>query len=177
MKALTWRRWISIAAGMLALTLALQPAFAAQTGGGFTPGLPYGLPELPHSSEVMLNSQRSGLALNGYDPVAYRLQGKATAGHPDYELTHRGTGRRFASAANRAAFRDAPEVYEPAFAGFDPTGVADGRAVDADPRQFAIIGSRLVLRPPQARSLFIGDVTLMAAAQAKWQDVYETIAR
>jgi YHS domain-containing protein len=178
MKAVTWQRWISIAVGLLALTIALQPAFAAKPSLAPNPGLPIGLPELPHPSELMQSDQRSGLALNGYDPVAYQLLGRATPGRPDYELTYRGTVWRFASAANREAFRDAPTIYEPAFAGFDPMGVVDGRAVETDPRQFAVIGSRLFLfRTPEARNSFVGDASLLQSALAQWQNVYETIAR
>lgn len=178
MKAATWQRWISIAAGVLALSLVLQPAFAAKSSLGPNPGLPQGLPELPHPSELMQGSQRSGVAISGFDPVAYQLRGEATPGRADYELIHRGTVWRFASAANREAFRDAPAVYEPAFSGFDAMGVIDGRAVETDPRLFAVIGSRLFLfRTQQARDSFVGDASLLRVALAQWTSVYETVAR
>ena len=178
MKAVTWQRWISIAVGALALAVAIQPVFAAKPAPSANPGLPYGLPDLPALGEIMQRDLRSGLALNGYDPVAYQSDARATPGRAEYELIHRGTVWRFASAANREAFRDAPGVYEPAFAGFDPTGVADGRAVETDPRQFAVIDSRLYLfRTPQARSSFVADASLLRLAQAQWRDVYQVLAR
>lgn len=185
MKALTWRRWISIAVGMLALALASQPLMATQPAAPIArspapdmmPGLPSGLPALPGLGETMQRDFRSGLALHGYDPVAYQIAGSARPGRAEYEIVHRGAVWRFASEANRAAFSDAPEVYEPAFAGFDAKSVAEGRAVETDPRQFAIIGSRLFMfRTAENRAGFIKDTSLMTLAESRWSDVLNTIA-
>lgn len=172
MKAATWQRLLSTAASLLLLALVVQPSPARPTT------LPAGLPALPSLGETMQRSLRSGVALNGFDPVAYRIEGRATPGLARYELMHGGAVWRFASAANREAFRDAPEIYEPAFAGFDPTGVAEGLAVDTDPRQFAIVGSRLFLfRTPENRRSFIADATLLRRAESNWAQVYRVIAR
>lgn len=141
-------------------------------------GLPAGLPELPSLNGSMQRDIHSGLALHGYDPVAYRIEKRAVAGHPDYELVHNGAVWRFVSAGNREAFRDAPSVYEPAFAGFDASAVADGRAVDTDPRQFAIIGSRLFLfRTPENRRSFVEDASRLKTAESNWSGVAQSIAR
>jgi hypothetical protein len=142
------------------------------------PGLPSGLPALPHTTESMLGTHRSGLALRGFDPVAYRLLGQATPGRGEYELTHRGTVWRFANAGNREAFRDAPAIYEPAFEGFDPSGIAEGRAVESDPRHFAIISGRLYLfRSAATRSTAVADPARLSAALERWPEVSQTIAR
>lgn len=183
MKALTWQRWISIAAGVLALAALLQPALAAKPmhaspAQPFAPGLPDGLPVLPRLGEVMQRDPRSGLALHGFDPVAYQASGRAVAGRPDFEIEHRGSIWRFASAANREAFRDAPAVYEPAYAGFDASAVADGAAAETDPRQFAIVENRLFLfRTAENRARFLADAGMRQASDGKWDEVYQTIAR
>ncbi|PTM41869.1 hypothetical protein C8D03_3446 [Bosea sp. 124] len=177
MKAGTWQRRISVAnrmvvIGALAVAAFTTPAFAT------TPGLPAGLPELPSLDEGMQRDPHSGLALRGYDPVAYRIEKHAMSGHPDYEIVHQGAVWRFVSAANREAFRDAPDIYEPAFDGFDASAVAEGRAVDTDPRQFAVIGSRLFLfRTPENRRSFVEDANLLKTAETKWDDVSRSIAR
>lgn len=177
MKAGTWQRRISVAIamaaiGVVALAASRLPAFA------LPPGLPSGLPELPSLGEAMQRDPHSGLALRGYDPVAYQIEARAIAGHRDHEIVHRGAVWRFVSAANLEAFRDAPGVYEPAFAGFDASAVAEGRAVDTDPRQFAIIGSRLFLfRTSESRRSFVEDTNLLPTAEAKWDDVSRSIAR
>ena len=177
MKAGTWRRRISTDVNALAMSAVV---FAALVNPVFadTAGLPSGLPKLPSLGEAMQRDAHSGLALRGYDPVAYRLEKRAIAGHPAYEIVHQGAVWRFVSAANREAFRDAPGIYEPAFAGFDASAVAEGRAVDTDPRQFAIIGSRLFLfRTQENRRSFVEDSGLLTMADTQWSDVSRSIAR
>jgi hypothetical protein len=177
MKAGTWRCRSAVGARMAVLGLA---ALIIQIGpaGANMAGLPYGLPELPSLDEAMQSDVHSGLALNGYDPVTYRLGKQAVAGLPDYELVHEGAVWRFVSAANREAFRDAPGVYAPAFAGFDAAAVAQGRAVETDPRLFAIVGSRLFLfRTPESRRSFIADAGLRQRAEARWPEVSDSLAR
>jgi YHS domain-containing protein len=140
--------------------------------------LPPGLPELPRLGENMQRDNRSGLALSGFDPVAYFVNNAAVAGLPDYELISGGMVWRFASAANRDAFREAPEVYTPRFGGFDASGIAEGRVVDADPRRFAVIGSRLYFfRSDENRRRFLAETALRAKAQERWPVVTTLIAR
>jgi hypothetical protein len=182
MKAATWRRRVGIAVvGLVATALggaALAKTKAAPEPLPATIGVPAGLPALPGLGEAMQRDLRSGLALNGFDPVAYRSEGRAVPGLERFELSHRGIVWRFVSAANRAAFSDAPELYEPAFAGFDGLGVAEGRAIETNPTLFAVVGGRLVLfRTPENRQAFIAGNTAMAQADARWRQVYETIAR
>lgn len=140
--------------------------------------LPAGLPELPGLGEAMQRDNRTGLALSGFDPVAYFLNDAAVPGLPGYELLHNGAVWRFASAANRDAFREAPEVYTPRFGGFDASGVADGRAVDADPHRFAVIGAKLYFfRSDENRRRFLNEAALRAKAQERWPTVATSIAR
>jgi YHS domain-containing protein len=173
MKAGTWQRRISAEIGALAMSAMViaalvEPVFAYTTR----------LPELPSVAAIMQLDPQAGLALHGYDPVAYRLEKRAIAGSPAYETAYKGAVWRFVSAANRAAFRDAPEIYEPAFAGFDASAVAEGRAVDADPREFAIIGSRLFLfRSQENRRRFVEDSGRLTMADTQWGDVARNIAR
>ncbi|KRE02253.1 hypothetical protein ASE63_07785 [Bosea sp. Root381] len=162
---------------MAALGVAAIIALAGPASANM-PGLPSGLPELPSLGEAMQRDVHSGLALSGYDPVAYRLGKQAVAGLPDYELVHEGAVWRFVSAANREAFRDAPDIYAPAFAGFDAAAVAQGRAVETDPRHFAIVGSRLFLfRTPESRRSFIADAQLRKTAETRWQELSESFGR
>lgn len=177
MKAGTWRRRVSTAACALTMAAMVSGALADPVFAD-TAGLPAGLPELPSLGEVMQPSSISGVALQGYDPVAYQVERRAVAGNPAYEIVHNGAVWRFVSAANREAFRDAPDVYEPAFAGFDASAVAQGRAVDIDPSQFAIVGSRLFLfRTQENRRRFVENTALMKMADTLWSDVSRSIAR
>jgi YHS domain-containing protein len=149
---------------------------AAPTGRASV--LPPGLPELPGLGEAMQRDNRTGLALSGFDPVAYFLNDAAVPGLPGYELLHDGAVWRFANAANRDAFREAPQVYTPRFGGLDASGVADGRAVDADPHYFAVIGSQLYFfRNDENRRRFLSEATLRVKAQERWAAVTNLIAR
>lgn len=151
-------------------------SFAATASQAST--LPPGLPELPGVGETMQRDNRSGLALSGFDPVAYFLNETAVPGRPDYELSHDGAVWRFASAANRDAFREAPEIYTPRFGGFDASGVAEGRAVDADPRRFAVIDSQLFFfRSDENRRRFLAEAALQAKARERWPAVAALVAR
>lgn len=126
----------------------------------------------------MQRDLQTGLAINGFDPVSYRLGGKPLAGQPKHELIQGGIVWRFASEANLKAFQDAPEIYAPAFAGFDPTGVANGVVVDSDPSLFAVVGTRLFLfRSAENRQRFLQDAELRAKAADRWETVQRNVAR
>src|SRR3546814_16950667 len=53
----------------------------------------------------------SGLAVDGYDPVAYSAEGRPVAGPPALERRYADATWRFASAANTAAFDAEPGKY------------------------------------------------------------------
>jgi len=92
-----------------------------------------------------VNKDASGLALGGYDPVAY-FDGAAQPGSPNHELTYRGATYLFASARNRERFERDPEAYLPAFGGYCAFGVAAKQAkVPANPKTFRIQDGRLLL--------------------------------
>lgn len=113
----------------------------------------------------------SGVAIFGFDPVAYFVHGHAQAGRPEHEAAHGGAIWRFASDGNRAAFLRDPDVYMPAFGGYDGDAMLRGTPVAADSEVFAIVRDRLVLfRFAQGRAAFLerGEGAL-DAAEANWQ--------
>ena len=185
MKAATRQSWLSAAAAFVLLSLIGEVAFAnppqaapEAAAPAHDPTLPSGLPELPSLGEVMQRGLSTGLAINGFDPVSYRLGAKPLAGRAEYELIQDRFIWRFASQANLEAFRDAPEIYMPAFGGFDPTGVASGVAVESDPSQFAVIGSRLFLfRSADNRQRFLREPGLLTQAENRWNVVLRFVAR
>jgi len=181
MKAATRQRWILLAAGLVSLALTRQLAVASPPQTVPETAAPASFPALPDLlslGEVMQRDLRTGLAINGFDPVSYRLGVRPMAGRAEYELIQDRYVWRFASQANLEAFRDAPQVYTPAFGGFDPTGVANGVAVESDPSQFAVIGSRLYLfRSADNRQRFLQNAELLTQAESRWKAVLRFIAR
>jgi len=121
----------------------------------------------------------TGLAISGFDPVAYFVDAKPKMGRPDMELHLDGAVWRFQNEGNRAAFADHPEVYTPRFGGYDPVAAARGVSVPGHPLFWAVTGERLYLFfSEEARTAFLADPgRIIDRALRKWPDVARTIAR
>ena len=86
---------------------------------------------------------RSGLALDGYDPVAYHTVGKPTKGRADLTVEHDGATWRFASSANRDKFVADPDRYAPQYGGHCAWAAAQGYTAKGDPNHWKIVDSKL----------------------------------
>ena len=87
----------------------------------------------------------SGLALKGYDPVAYFEAGKPTAGDSQFSYEWSGATWQFSSAANRDLFAQSPESYAPQFGGFCSFAVSKGVTADISPNAWHISDGALYL--------------------------------
>lgn len=144
-------------------------ALAAMCFAGAAPAV-----ALPGLTERIVSDPSNGIALFGFDPVAYFTEGRAVPGKREHEAEWGGAAWRFASAANQAAFLSAPEVYAPRFGGYDPAAVAKGVAAPGHPLLYAIRGDRLYLfRSPAERDGF-GDPR---PAERAWPRVEANLAR
>jgi len=100
------------------------------------------------STEVMPIPQvftSKGLALGGYDAVAYFSDGLPVPGTPAHRLKWRGAVWQFASAEHRQAFEMNPKAYAPQFGGYCAYTVAEGRPRKAEPDLWTIHAGRLYL--------------------------------
>jgi YHS domain-containing protein len=86
-----------------------------------------------------------GVAINGYDPVAYFAEGRPREGRPEIRESWQGAVYRFASEENRVAFLADPERYVPQYGGYCAIAMAWNRIADVDPHQWAIVDGRLYL--------------------------------
>ena len=86
-----------------------------------------------------------GLALRGYDPVAYFTDGKPVIGTATYTAIHNGATYRFATEENLKAFSANPEHYVPQYGGYCAFGVAVGAKFDGDPELWKIVDDKLYL--------------------------------
>ena len=91
-----------------------------------------------------------GLAIQGYDVVAYFTDGRPVRGVADYVHRWRDAEWRFASAAHRDAFAADPERYAPQYGGYCAYGVARGYRVDVDPEAWRIVDGKLYLNYSQS---------------------------
>lgn len=101
--------------------------------------------DLTLNDEVSQANLERGVALAGYDPVAYIEQERAVEGDKKLESRYRGVIYRFASAAHRRAFNADPEKFVPAYGGWCATAIAKGEKVEIDPGNFKVTDGRLFL--------------------------------
>ena len=130
-------------------------------------------PWTPAAGAPLQVNAQTGLAISGFDPVAYFTDHKANLGRPDLELSVNGAVWRFGNWANRAAFKAHPEVYTPRFGGFDPVAIARGASVPGHPQVWAVVSERLYLfYDESARAAFMADPgRAVAAAERRWPEV------
>lgn len=87
-----------------------------------------------------------GLAIQGYDPVAYFTQYKAVKGSAQNAATLEGVTYYFASAANKDLFYENPQKYEPQYGGWCAYAMgASNSKVEIDPATFKIVDGKLYL--------------------------------
>ena len=98
------------------------------------------------SRKLNFNVDKNGIAVNGYDPVAYIVSQKAIEGDKKYAYSYKGVTYLFASNSDLALFKLNPDKYEPAYGGWCAYAMgAKGEKVEVDPKTFKIINSRLYL--------------------------------
>jgi hypothetical protein len=118
----------------------------------------------------------SGIAIFGYDPLGYYLEGRPVAGRTAFELRWNNAVWRFASQANLDEFKRAPEVFAPAYGGYDADGVSRGVATMPDPTVFLMQDDRLFLfRSIEARERFVADEGAVLAADDAWPRLAATL--
>jgi hypothetical protein len=100
---------------------------------------------LATTTERVVTNRYSGLAIEGYDPLAYFIDGRPRVGLPDFEAVEGGAVWRFTNEGNRVSFVAHPEIYGPQFGGYDPVDLARGVTVAGNPLFWLIAGDRLYL--------------------------------
>ncbi len=122
------------------------------------------------ATERIVVDRFTGLAIDGFDPVAYFVNREALTGLPDFEASQGGVVWRFRNEGNRASFLAHPEIYGPQFGGYDPTDVARGVTVAGNPRFFAVVEERLFLfSREESRDAFAADpARYLPRAEARW---------
>jgi YHS domain-containing protein len=138
--------------------------------------LAVGAERLGAATAERIVDRHRGLAIAGFDPVAYFTDATATLGRPDIEYSYAGTTWRFRNEGNRGAFVADPEVYMPRFGGYDPAA-ARGAAVEGHPLLWLILEQRLYFfDTAKTRNIFVDDPDrIIAAAERKWPQVLRTL--
>jgi YHS domain-containing protein len=153
---------------------ALRRFAAGLLGISATLGLP---PSAFAITERIVVDSLSGIALSGFDPVAYFTDHAARAGDGAYEYVYRGVVWRFCNEGNRAAFAHHPDVYGPQFGGYDPVALARAVALPGHPLIWLIVGERLYLfNKAENRDTFAAaPAPAIAIAVRGWRQVEPTL--
>jgi YHS domain-containing protein len=96
-------------------------------------------------AEKPVNATFFGVAIKGYDPVAYFTDGKPVEGRSDFAYEWNGATWRFASAAHRDLFKGSPEKYAPQYGGYCAWAVSQGYTANIDPASWAVVHDKLYL--------------------------------
>lgn len=97
-------------------------------------------------TKKLLNVDKNGVAIQGYDPVAFFTQNKPVKGKPEFESTYHGAKYQFASAEDKATFDGNPAKYEPQFGGFCAYAVSRGHTAPIKVEAFQIVNGRLLMQ-------------------------------
>lgn len=108
-------------------------------------GLPPGAAGQSAPERILVNVDKNGLALEGYDPVSFFTAGAPIKGRSDLTLRHAGATYRFATEENRAAFEAEPARYVPQFGGFCAWAVSKGYTAKVEISTWQIVDGRLIL--------------------------------
>ena len=89
--------------------------------------------------------QHGGLAIRGYDAVAYYQQSAPVKGFSQFSYQWRGATWLFASTENRDRFQAEPDRYAPQYGGYCAYAVSKGRTASIDPEAWKIVDGKLYL--------------------------------
>lgn len=93
-----------------------------------------------------INKNAKGLAIKGYDPVAYFTLGKSVKGKNMFEHKWQDAIWRFANEDHLNLFKSNPEKYAPQYGGYWAYAVAMGTIADIDPVEgWKIVDDKLYL--------------------------------
>jgi YHS domain-containing protein len=126
-------------------------------------------------TKVLVNVDKSGLAIQGRDPVAYFTDSKAVPGEPKITSVRNGATYRFASAKHKEMFDADPAKYEPQFGGYCAYGTSKNKLAPITPEAFSIVDGRLLLQYDlDVRETFNKDVTgYLKKADRNWPKLLE----
>jgi len=119
--------------------------------------------------------QTQGVAINGYDAVAYFSSQSAVKGSADFTHQWSGATWQFSTRENRDLFIANPEKYAPQFGGYCAYGVSENHKSPTDPAAFTIMDGKLYLNYNlKVKTLWLGDVkSRIAKAEQYWPSLID----
>jgi YHS domain-containing protein len=96
--------------------------------------------------KVLVLKTRDGVAVQGFDTVAYFTDHKALKGNANFQSEYDGAKYYFASAEHKALFEGYPSKYAPAYGGYCGYAASIDRLSPVSPEWFQIIDGKLILQ-------------------------------
>jgi hypothetical protein len=131
------------------------------------------------TTERVVANRYSGLAIEGFDPVAYFVDASPMMGLPEFEAAQAGVVWRFRNEGNRASFIAHPDIYGPQFGGYDPCDLARGVTYAGNPHFWLVFKQRLYLfGREESRDAFAADPQrFLQKANARWPALEQGLVR
>ena len=132
-----------------------------------------------HAGELINTGYFGGIAIKGYDPVAYFTKGRAMKGSKEFAYKWLGTPWHFANDKHRDFFAADPVKYAPQFGGYCADGVAYGQSTaNINPEAWRIIDGKLYLNYDKGAAVELEEIPgQISKAKANWPKVKAKLAR
>lgn len=116
-----------------------------------------------------------GIAINGYDPVAYYTTGGPVEGSTDHMAEWNGSKWLFSNAENKSSFEENPEKFAPQYGGYCAYAVSRGYTASTQSDAWTIYEGKLYLNYNKAvRLLWSQDIPgHISSADSNWPGVLE----
>lgn len=126
-------------------------------------------------TKTLLNLNDDGVAIQGYDPVAFFTDNKPVKGDPKILAKRDGAIYCFASKEHKEMFLKDPAKYEPVYGGYCAYGVSRDKLIEIDVDAFQIMDGRLYLQYSKGvREKFNADPKgNLTKAEANWPGLLE----
>ena len=98
------------------------------------------------AAKDLLNLDPNGVAIQGYDPVAFFTDNRPVRGNPQFQSDYHGAKYYFASADHKAAFDKDPAKFEQQFGGYCAYGASRGNKAPVKIEAWQIVDGRLLMQ-------------------------------
>ena len=144
----------------------------------------FALPSFAQDAASLRRTQfnlQDGVALGGYDAVAYFKQDKAVKGRKDLAVFYQGAKYYFSSTENAGAFKSNAAKYEPQYGGWCAYAMGkNGSKVEVDPETYKITDGKLFVfynkfLTNTLKSWNKDEAALKKSADANWRKFYQNL--
>lgn len=128
---------------------------------------------MTNASAESINKTWTGIAIKGYDPVAYFTKGQAVKGSADINYQWNDSKWYFSTEEDKKMFMDHPEKYAPQYGGFCAFGVSKNAKADIDPNAWTVDHDKLYLNySMDVQKAWLSDKDhLIQAANQNWPNL------